>query len=228
MIDGLRRVTATDAIASHASCTPGHRENPRVSSQGHPRAARRAGAARRSRVQRRRRPATSPSGSAATSSSSRRRFTPAAAARAAASSSPSRRTRPSRSPSEMIGMTLVTHQTGPEGRMVERVLVEEGLQIDARAVPRPRPRPRRRQARCHGQRRPAAWTSRRSRPKTPEQIYKESHRPGAGLMPFQARQARASRSASTAPQVNKAVKLMTRALRRVRRAPTRRWSRSTR
>ena len=31
---------------------------------------------------------------------------------------------------EMIGMTLVTHQTGPEGRKVGRVLVEEGLQID--------------------------------------------------------------------------------------------------
>ena len=30
----------------------------------------------------------------------------------------------------MIGMTLVTHQTGPEGKKVGRVLVEEGLQID--------------------------------------------------------------------------------------------------
>ena len=29
----------------------------------------------------------------------------------------------------MIGMTLVTHQTGPEGRVVGRVLVEEGLQM---------------------------------------------------------------------------------------------------
>jgi succinyl-CoA synthetase beta subunit len=31
---------------------------------------------------------------------------------------------------QMIGMTLVTHQTGPEGRKVSRVLVEEALQID--------------------------------------------------------------------------------------------------
>src|SRR6187431_748542 len=31
---------------------------------------------------------------------------------------------------QMIGMTLVTHQTGPEGRTVGRVLVEEGLQIE--------------------------------------------------------------------------------------------------
>ncbi|MBM3789042.1 MAG: ADP-forming succinate--CoA ligase subunit beta [Acidobacteria bacterium] len=29
----------------------------------------------------------------------------------------------------MIGMTLVTHQTGPEGRKVRRVLIEEGLRI---------------------------------------------------------------------------------------------------
>ena len=31
---------------------------------------------------------------------------------------------------DMIGMRLVTHQTGPEGRIVSRVLVEEGLKID--------------------------------------------------------------------------------------------------
>jgi succinyl-CoA synthetase beta subunit len=31
---------------------------------------------------------------------------------------------------EMIGMTLVTHQTGPEGRIVGRVLIEEGVQIE--------------------------------------------------------------------------------------------------
>src|SRR5262245_33042058 len=30
---------------------------------------------------------------------------------------------------EMLGMTLVTHQTGPEGRSVRRVLIEEGLQM---------------------------------------------------------------------------------------------------
>jgi succinyl-CoA synthetase beta subunit len=31
---------------------------------------------------------------------------------------------------QMLGMTLVTHQTGPEGKKVGRVLIEEGLQID--------------------------------------------------------------------------------------------------
>jgi len=31
---------------------------------------------------------------------------------------------------EMLGMTLVTHQTGPEGKEVQRVLIEEGIDID--------------------------------------------------------------------------------------------------
>src|SRR4051794_18344107 len=30
---------------------------------------------------------------------------------------------------QMIGMTLVTHQTGPDGRLVKRVLIEEGLKM---------------------------------------------------------------------------------------------------
>src|SRR5439155_26548650 len=31
---------------------------------------------------------------------------------------------------QILGMTLITHQTGPEGRVVQRVLVEETLPID--------------------------------------------------------------------------------------------------
>jgi succinyl-CoA synthetase beta subunit len=31
---------------------------------------------------------------------------------------------------KILGMTLVTHQTGPEGRLVQRLMVEEGLPID--------------------------------------------------------------------------------------------------
>ncbi len=31
--------------------------------------------------------------------------------------------------SQILGMTLVTHQTGPEGRLVRRVLIEEGMNI---------------------------------------------------------------------------------------------------
>jgi succinyl-CoA synthetase beta subunit len=30
----------------------------------------------------------------------------------------------------MLGMTLVTHQTGPEGRVVRRLLIEEGMDLD--------------------------------------------------------------------------------------------------
>ncbi len=32
--------------------------------------------------------------------------------------------------SQILGMTLVTHQTGPEGRLVKTLLIEEGLPID--------------------------------------------------------------------------------------------------
>lgn len=32
--------------------------------------------------------------------------------------------------SKMLGMNLVTHQTGPEGRIVKRLLIEEGVNID--------------------------------------------------------------------------------------------------
>ena len=31
---------------------------------------------------------------------------------------------------QMLGMTLVTHQTGPEGRLVKRLLIEQGVNID--------------------------------------------------------------------------------------------------
>ncbi len=31
---------------------------------------------------------------------------------------------------KILGMTLITHQTGPEGRLVQRLLVEETLPID--------------------------------------------------------------------------------------------------
>jgi succinyl-CoA synthetase beta subunit len=31
---------------------------------------------------------------------------------------------------KILGMTLITHQTGPEGRLVQRLMVEEGLPID--------------------------------------------------------------------------------------------------
>jgi len=34
-----------------------------------------------------------------------------------------------RTAEKILGMTLVTHQTGPEGRIVRKVLIEEGVDI---------------------------------------------------------------------------------------------------
>lgn len=31
--------------------------------------------------------------------------------------------------SEILGMTLITHQTGPEGKLVQKVYIEEGVDI---------------------------------------------------------------------------------------------------
>ena len=80
----------------------------------------------------------------------------------------------------MIGMTLVTHQTGPEGRLVSRVLIEQGLDIARELylgliLDRARPGPSSWPAPTE------AWTSKRSRPTTPERIFKEYISPGAGL-----------------------------------------------
>ena len=38
-------------------------------------------------------------------------------------------TKPRKSPASMLGMNLVTAQTGPGGRIVKRLLIEEGLDI---------------------------------------------------------------------------------------------------
>lgn len=88
--------------------------------------------------------------------------------------------------SEMLGMTLVTHQTGPEGREVKTLLIEEGLPIDQEYY--------------------LGITLDRATGKnvfmasseggteieevaaaTPEKILKETIEPGLGLQPFQAR-----------------------------------------
>ena len=51
-----------------------------------------------------------------------------AAARAAASRSPSRWTS-ARYAGQILGMQLITHQTGPEGQKVRNLLIEEGADI---------------------------------------------------------------------------------------------------
>jgi succinyl-CoA synthetase beta subunit len=99
--------------------------------------------------------------------------------------------------SSMIGMTLVTHQTGPEGRVVGRVLVEEGLQMDARALSEHRARSRGRPAGHHGERRRRHGHRGKVAEKTPEKIVRVYIDPGVGIVPFEARSS-ASASASTA------------------------------
>jgi succinyl-CoA synthetase beta subunit len=109
--------------------------------------------------------------------------------------------------SQMIGMTLVTHQTGPEGRVVSRVLVEEGLKMTRElylSIVLDR-----------GPGKPVMMASadggmdiEEVAAKTPERIHKVHIEPGVGLVPFEARQLGFAIGLDAA-QVNKAVKLMT-------------------
>ena len=55
---------------------------------------------------------------------------PEAAARAAASRWPARREEAELYAKQILGMTLVTHQTGPQGQKVQRLLIEETACID--------------------------------------------------------------------------------------------------
>jgi succinyl-CoA synthetase beta subunit len=107
----------------------------------------------------------------------------------------------------MIGMTLVTHQTGPEGRVVSRVLIEEGLKMTHelylsivldRAAGKPVM-----MASADG-----GMDIEEVAAKTPERIHKVHIEPGVGLVPFAARQLGFAIGLDGA-QVNKAVKLMT-------------------
>jgi succinyl-CoA synthetase beta subunit len=109
--------------------------------------------------------------------------------------------------SRMIGMTLVTHQTGPEGRVVSRVLIEEGLKMTRelylsivldRAAGKPVM-----MASADG-----GMDIEDVAARTPERIHKVHIEPGVGLVPFEARQLGFAIGLDGA-QVNKAVKLMT-------------------
>ena len=87
---------------------------------------------------------------------------------------------------DMLGMNLITHQTGPEGKVVKRLLIEEGINIDKEMY--------------------VGITLDRSQSKnvlmvsieggveiekvaaeTPELILKETIEPAVGLLPYQAR-----------------------------------------
>ena len=86
----------------------------------------------------------------------------------------------------MIGMKLVTHQTGPEGRIVQRLLVEETLPIERElylgiVLDRVQGLPVFMASAAGG------MEIEEVAAKNPEAILKEAFHPGVGLMPFQAR-----------------------------------------
>src|SRR6185437_16455733 len=87
---------------------------------------------------------------------------------------------------KMLGMTLVTHQTGPEGRVVQRLLIEETLPIEHEfylGIVLDRARGKNVfMASADG-----GVEIEEVAAKTPERILKEPIEPGLGLAPFQAR-----------------------------------------
>jgi succinyl-CoA synthetase beta subunit len=107
----------------------------------------------------------------------------------------------------MIGMTLVTHQTGPEGRVVARVLVEEGLQMTRElyvslVLDRAAGKPVMMASAAGGMDIEEVAAS------TPEKIVKVYIEPGVGLVPFEARQLGFAIGLD-GPQVNKFVRVAT-------------------
>ena len=87
---------------------------------------------------------------------------------------------------QMLGMKLVTHQTGPEGREVRVLLVEEGLPIDKEfylgiVLDRASGRPVFMASQAGG------MDIEEVAAKTPEKILKETVDPAVGFRPFQAR-----------------------------------------
>ncbi len=87
---------------------------------------------------------------------------------------------------EMIGMTLITHQTGPQGKKVRRILVEEALEIERElylgiVIDRAKEAPVV-MASSEG-----GVEIEKVAAENPELIYKEYVHPAAGFQPFQAR-----------------------------------------
>jgi succinyl-CoA synthetase beta subunit len=87
---------------------------------------------------------------------------------------------------QMLGINLVTHQTGPEGRKVRVLLIEEGLPIDKEfylgiVLDRANGRPVFMASAAGG------MDIEEVAAKTPEKIFKETIDPSVGFRPFQAR-----------------------------------------
>lgn len=87
---------------------------------------------------------------------------------------------------EMIGMTLVTHQTGPEGKVVKRILVEEALDI-AKELYVGIVIDRAKEASVVMASPEGGVEIEKVAAETPELIYKEYINPATGFLPFQAR-----------------------------------------
>src|SRR5881227_2745756 len=87
---------------------------------------------------------------------------------------------------KILGMRLVTHQTGPEGRIVQRLLIEETLPIERElylgiVLDRVQGKPVLMASEAGG------MDIEEVAAKTPEKILKETIDPGLGLAGFQAR-----------------------------------------
>jgi succinyl-CoA synthetase beta subunit len=107
---------------------------------------------------------------------------------------------------KMLGSKLVTHQTGPEGRVVKRALVEEGLRIKREyylgiVIDRNAAKPVFMASKAGGMEIEAVAA------KTPELILKEYIEPGLGLTPFQSRKLAFGLDLSPS-QVNQAANFM--------------------
>ena len=94
------------------------------------------------------------------------------------------------SPGKILGMTLVTHQTGPEGRIVQRLLDRRDAADRARALSRHRARPRQSARPCSWLRPRAAWTSKRWRRKTPRADSRKRRSTRLGLIAVSGAQTR--------------------------------------
>ncbi|HEY7288940.1 MAG TPA: ADP-forming succinate--CoA ligase subunit beta [Vicinamibacterales bacterium] len=108
---------------------------------------------------------------------------------------------------QMMGMTLVTHQTGPEGRVVGRILIEEGLEIQRELylsllLDRAAGKPVMMASAAGG------MDIEEVAAKTPEKIVRVYIEPGVGMVPFEARQLGFAIGLD-GTQVNKFVKLAT-------------------
>src|SRR5690242_11728295 len=108
--------------------------------------------------------------------------------------------------SKMLGMTLITHQTGPEGRIVRRLLIEETLPIERElylgiVLDRAEAKPVFMASQAGG------MEIEQVAAENPNAILKEYVDPGMGLEPFQARKL-AFKLGLKPEQINQAVKFM--------------------